>query len=217
MPWRGDGSFVRDAGFATGPTVWQQAEQADRDIRADDADEHDQDFAEGLENCLTRDGQNSPSVNLPMNDKKHTGVADASANDEYAAWGQVLGVVGRYYAPAAVGGTADAVVLTSNPVLASYRPGLVARFRVKANNTEAVTVQIDALSAPAVRKSGGDALVADDWKTGDWVEITHDGTNWQWTGGTNAGGGLTAVSVADEAAYNALARKVPNTVYYWTA
>lgn len=89
MSWDGTGNFVRNAGFASGANVWEQAEQADRDIRADDQDTHDQDLADGLENCLTRDGQNSPNANLPMNGKKHTGVANADEDDQYAAWGQV--------------------------------------------------------------------------------------------------------------------------------
>ena len=207
MPWRGDGTPVRDAGFASGPTVWQQAEQADRDIRADDADEHDQDMVDMIANCLTRDGQNAPTVNLPMNDKKHTGVADASANNEYAAWGQVLGVVGRYYAPAAVAGTGDAVRLTTNPVLTAYRAALVARFIVKARNSGATTVEIDALTAPAVKKVGGYDLDPDDWRIGDWVEITHDGMNWQWTGGTNIRAG--GEKQLTEAAYNALSDPEP--------
>ena len=89
MSWDGSGNFTRSNGVSTGPTTWAQAEQAGRKIRSDDFDTHDQDIADGLENCLTRDGQNSPSANLPMNNRKHTGVADASARTEYAAWGQV--------------------------------------------------------------------------------------------------------------------------------
>lgn len=207
MPWRGDGTPVRDAGFATGPTVWQQAEQADRDIRADDADEHDQDLVDMIANCLTRDGQNSPIVNLPMNDKKHTGVADASADNEYAAWGQVLRVTGRLYVPAAVGGTGNAVRLTTNPAITAYSAGLVARFIVKANNSGNTTLQIDALTAPRVRKVRGYDLDPNDWITGDWVEVTHDGVDWQWTGGTNHR--AAGEKRLTEAAYDALTDPEP--------
>ena len=200
-PYRGDGSFVRDAGFATGPDIWRQAAAADRDIRADDHDTHDEDLATGLENCLTRDGQNSPTGPLPMNGQKHTGVADASEANEYAAYGQLLALTGRTYAPGAVGGTGDAVQLTTAPVLTAYRAGLIVRFIVEANNTRNTTLQIDALTAPRVRKVAGYDLDADDWRIGDWVECTHDGVDWQWTGGTNAA--AIGRKVVTEAAYDA--------------
>ena len=206
-PFRGDGSFVRDAGFATGPRIWQQAAEADRDIRADDADAHDEDIATGLENCLTRDGQNSPTGPLPMNGQKHTGVADAAANNEYATLGQLLALTGRYYGPTAVGGTANAVRLTTAPVLTAYRAGLIVRFIVEANNTGDTTLQVDALTAPAVKKVAGYEMDADDWRAGDWVECTFDGVDWQWTGGTNAS--AIGRKVVTETAYDAYSDPEP--------
>ncbi|MYA86860.1 MAG: hypothetical protein F4X97_00135 [Boseongicola sp. SB0662_bin_57] len=88
MPWNGSGQFRRSNGTTNGPTTWAAAKAAARKIRTDDHDSHDEDLANGLENCVTRDGQNSPTASLPMNGQKHTGVANAAANTEYAAWGQ---------------------------------------------------------------------------------------------------------------------------------
>ncbi|MYH59575.1 MAG: hypothetical protein F4145_16685 [Boseongicola sp. SB0675_bin_26] len=88
MPWNGSGQFRRSNGTTNGPTTWAAAKAAARKIRTDDHDNHDEDLASGLENCVTRDGQNSPTASLPMNGQKHTGVANAAANAEYAAWGQ---------------------------------------------------------------------------------------------------------------------------------
>ncbi len=88
MPFNGNGQFIRTNGVFTGPTLWDATEAADRDIRTDDHDMHDEDLATGLENCITRDGQNSPTEALPMNGQKHTNVAAASADSEYAQWGQ---------------------------------------------------------------------------------------------------------------------------------
>ncbi len=88
MPWNGNGRFNRTNGVFNGPTLWDATENDDRDIRTDDHDTHDEDLANGLELCLTRDGQNSPTAALPMNGQKHTGVAAASADSEYAQWGQ---------------------------------------------------------------------------------------------------------------------------------
>ena len=93
MSWSGNGAFVRTNGVQSGARTWQQARDAGRNIRADDQDNHDEDIAQGLENCLTRDGQNAPSSNLPMNSKRHTGVQNAVNDSDYAAWGQAKGYV----------------------------------------------------------------------------------------------------------------------------
>ena len=58
-------------------------------IEAGRHDTQDDDFATGINTCLTKDGTNSPSANLPMGGYKHTGVAAASGNDEYTTQGQL--------------------------------------------------------------------------------------------------------------------------------
>ena len=89
MAWNGSGLYVPSNGVHSGQTLWQQAERANRDIRADDMDGWVQDIKTAFENCLTRDSQTEPTVNLGMGGRKHTNVADATAGDEYATWGQV--------------------------------------------------------------------------------------------------------------------------------
>lgn len=42
-----------------------------------------------IQNAINRDGTNSPTANLPMGGFKHTGVGNASANDQYVAYGQI--------------------------------------------------------------------------------------------------------------------------------
>lgn len=37
----------------------------------------------GINNCLTKDGQNSPTANLPMGGQRHTGVGKPAAFDDY--------------------------------------------------------------------------------------------------------------------------------------
>jgi hypothetical protein len=58
-------------------------------IEAGRHDTQDNDFQDGINNCLTKDGQNTPTANLPMGGFKHTGVANATANDQYTAWAQL--------------------------------------------------------------------------------------------------------------------------------
>lgn len=58
-------------------------------IEAGRHDTQDDDFTAGINNCIAKDGQNTPTANLPMGGYKHTGVASASANDEYTSQGQL--------------------------------------------------------------------------------------------------------------------------------
>lgn len=58
-------------------------------IEAGRHDTQDNDFQNGINNCLTKDGQNTPTANLPMGGLKHTGVGNATADNQYAAWGQL--------------------------------------------------------------------------------------------------------------------------------
>ena len=123
MPWDGSGNFIRSDGTREGANVFQQARDATVLVNAPDHDTHDEDVATALENCRTLDGQNSPSVNLPMNSKKHTGVADAVAATEYASYGQLLALATPFVDSASVGGTANAITLTPTPAITAYTAG----------------------------------------------------------------------------------------------
>ena len=87
-PWDGSGAFSRTNGNQNGATLWEATRVAGRKIRTDDHDTHDEDLADGIQNCLTIDGQSVPTANLPMNSKRHTGVQDAVDDSDYCAFGQ---------------------------------------------------------------------------------------------------------------------------------
>lgn len=73
------------------------------------------DLASGLTNALTKDGQTTPTANLPMGGRKHTGVANGSAATDYAAFGQIVPVTGGTYTGAvtfSAGMTTNALTLT---------------------------------------------------------------------------------------------------------
>jgi hypothetical protein len=91
MPWSGGSNqtFSRTDGVRTGATTWQQAQAASVPILSSAADVHDQDIADGINDCLKKDGGNHPTANLPMGGYKHTGVADATVSTEYASKGQM--------------------------------------------------------------------------------------------------------------------------------
>lgn len=64
MGWDGSGNFTRTNGINTGTEVWQDDEAEGTNILSDLHDNHDQDLADGINNCLTKDGQNSPTADI---------------------------------------------------------------------------------------------------------------------------------------------------------
>ena len=87
MPWTG-GEFDR----ANGPTGWQDDAAALIPIAANRHDDQDNDFRNGINNCLAKDGTNAPTANLNMGGYRHTNVAAAVNSTDYARYDQVLGV-----------------------------------------------------------------------------------------------------------------------------
>lgn len=141
----------------------------------------DQNFADGksgFDLALTRDGQGVPTANLPMATFKHTGVNPTSgtgATTEYLASGAAVAQSNAY---ATTTGSANAYVLTLTPAVAAYAAGQRFQFKANFSNTAAATIAVSGLTATAIQKSGA-ALVADDIVSGNVVEITHDGTQFQ--------------------------------------
>jgi hypothetical protein len=170
MAFNGSGVFVRLYN-------WVNDKANGIKIRADRMDNEMNGFATGLSACITRDGQSPATADLPMGGYKHTGVDDATALDEYATYGQLLGK-SIIYCPT-VGGTANAITLLSGLSISAYADGQVVAFIVSANNTGAVTVSLDGLSAVALTKSGSTALIADDIKSGWVLFAAYDGTRFQ--------------------------------------
>jgi len=89
MAWNGSGTFTRTNGTNTGSTLWNSDKTAGTKIRSDRHDTHDQDIASGINNCLTIDGQNVPTANLPMASFKLTGLASGSGNGDSVRYEQV--------------------------------------------------------------------------------------------------------------------------------
>lgn len=71
---------------------WQTDAANGLNISSKRMQEEAQDMANALSNCLTRDGQGVPSVNLPMNGFKHTGAAPGVADSEYTTMAQMNAV-----------------------------------------------------------------------------------------------------------------------------
>ena len=134
------------------------------------------DLATGLSTALTKDGQTTPTANLPMGGKKITGLGAGTAASDAVRFDQLTSASVPLIT---VAGTADAITGTITPSLTSYTTGGVFSFVVGSTNTTAVTLNIDGLGAKAVTRTGSVALAAGDMVTGQVVLVEYDGTRFQ--------------------------------------
>lgn len=134
------------------------------------------DIATALTASIAKDGQTTPTANLPMGGYKHTSVAVAAALTDYARTDQVQN--GAFQWLSSVSG-ADTITASATPTPAAYAAGQTWRFVSSGANTGAVTLNISSLGARAVTKNGSTALSANDIPSGAVVEVTDDGTRLQ--------------------------------------
>ncbi len=150
------------------------------------------DVATMLSTCVMKDGQQTITADLPMNNHKLTGMAAASARTDSATLANVQDGTGVYVAT--VGGTADAITLSPSPAIAAYAAGQQFWFLASGANTGATTIAVSGLSAKAVRKNGTTVLAANDLLSGAMIGVEYDGTNFQLLGlGQSIIGSLSTV------------------------
>lgn len=200
MPgWNGSGTFERYYD-------WTDDEAAGQNIEAARFDQENDTFASGINNCLCKDGQNSPTTDLPMGTNKHTGVGNGSARDHYLALGQFQDA-GVIYS--ASGGSANAQTIAPSPAITAYATGQ--RFFVKAGltNTGACTLNVNGLGAKNIYMNGA-ALVGGEIQSGQMYMVVYDGTQFHLF--SPAGGNLGGCKVyltANESFTDNTAKKVP--------
>lgn len=157
---------------------WTQDQANGIKIRADRHDQEDDNLATGINTCLTKDGQNSPSADLPMATYKHTGVGNATARTHYAAAGQVQDQSFTWCGTA--GGTNNALTLSPTPAITAYAAGQrFVFFSGSSASDSTVTVSVSGLATKAIQSDGA-ALSASVYIEADkWYEILYDGTAFQ--------------------------------------
>lgn len=89
MAWSG-GSFTRTNGVYTGATVWAQDSAASVKIVFGRHDTHDQDVAQGVNACINKNGQNSPTANISWGSFKITSLAVGTVSTDAATYGQTV-------------------------------------------------------------------------------------------------------------------------------
>jgi hypothetical protein len=145
------------------------------------------DLASGLTNCITKDGQSTPTANIPMGSNKITGLANGTLIGDAANLGQVQSTVAKLIS---ITGT-DTVLGTMSPTLTAYAAGQLFYFIASGANTGAVTLNVDGLGAKAITRDGSTALAAGDINSGEIVVVIYDGTRFQMINAANSFGNTT--------------------------
>lgn len=133
------------------------------------------DLATGLSTCITKDGQTTPSANIPMGGFKITNLANGTNSTDAVNLGQLQSSAAKYLT---VSGT-DTITASLTPALGAYTAGDTFSFKVANTNTSSVTINIDSLGAKAITRDGTTALAANDLVADEIVTIVYDGTRFQ--------------------------------------
>lgn len=224
MPWSGSGEYTFDVGDYTGVDVFDQAANAGEDVTSGRFTSLLTDLKVGIENLVTRDGQNAPSANLPMGGHKHTNVADADSDTEYAAWGQVegrlipdvMGVSANYTVVAGDVGkilrvnATTAAVAVALPDLGAGDEGYQIEVRKSDNSINSVTIEPDGSDT-----IDGEATFVLEEQYGS-IQLLWAGAEWLTRGGAALPGDaiadlLETLTGTDRLSFNAL-RDVPASV-----
>lgn len=177
MPWNGSApnqTFGRTDGTRNGATTWQAADAAGVDIISPDHDTHDQDMADGINAVLKKDGGNTATANLPMGGFRHTNVGVAAAQTDYARFSDVVAQKG-IWSPT-VGGTANAIAITTGYSLSAYTAGQVFMFIPASTNSAAATLNVDGNGAKNVYTGAGVATSGGEIIANVICTVVYDGT-----------------------------------------
>ena len=157
------------------------------------------DMAAALTASISSDGQTTITANLPMSGYVLTGVGSATVRTHSPSAGQVQDSTFQYLTGISGG---DIVVATAYLGMTAYAVGQVFRFIAVADNTGAVTLNINAIGAKAITKNGLLPLAAGDLLTGTIIQVVYDGTEFQLfssaSGGGATGGGSDEIFIEND-------------------
>ena len=175
MSYNGSGTFnINTAGqpVVTGTTITSTAFNL---LTAD--------LASGLTTALTKDGQTTPTANIPMGTFKITGLGAGSAATDAAQYGQLQAGATTI---ATVSGT-DTLTGSLTPAITAYATGNLFSFVAANTNTGATTINLNSLGAKSITRQGASALIAGDLVSGQVYLIEYDGTRFQLINPSNLG------------------------------
>ncbi len=139
---------------------WTDDRDAAIKITASRMDTQQEDIRGAIENTIAKDGQNTPTADLPMGGQKHTGVGNASARNHYPSVGQIQDQALTFVAAA---GTVDALTATFSPAVTALVDGMEFAIRASGANTSTTpTLNVNSIGAKTITKLGNQALLAGD-------------------------------------------------------
>lgn len=177
MPWSA-GVFNR----LNGATGWVDDANAFIGIEATRHDTQDNDFRDGINNCLAKDGTNAATGDLNLGSKRITSLAAATARSDAAQVGQVQD--GDYIWLGTTAGTATAQTASATPAITAYKAGQKFRMKIGASlgstgsTATAHTLNVNSLGAKnIVNNEDGTNPTIGTWVGGALMEVIYDGTN----------------------------------------
>ena len=175
---------------------------ADTVITASWANTTMDDLATAMTASIAKDGQTNPTANLPMNSKKHTGVAVAANLTDYLD--AKAAVDSKPVILTSVSGT-NTIVGTAAYSCAAYVAGQKFHFKSAAANTGATTLNVNSIGAKTIKTIYGAALTAGMIENGTWAVVIYNAADnsFRLQGGDVyrvellAGGALSTVAADD--------------------
>lgn len=176
MPWSA-GVFNR----LNGPTGWLDDANAFIGIEATRHDTQDNDFRDGINACLNKDGTNLVTGNLNINNYRLTALGAATARSDAPQAGQVQD--GDFIWLGTTAGTATAQTASATPAITAYKTGQ--KFRaligVGLSSTGATptthTLNINSIGAKTIVHNGsGGSPTFGSFVAGRIIEFVYDGT-----------------------------------------
>lgn len=193
MPWDGSGSFSRTNGTQTGATTWANARDAANNITASQHDTHDQDLADGIGACLTKNNESKPTAAFRPNadatydlgssalqwrdlylSRNATIVGTLNApitqNSQSAAYTLVLTDAGKHILHPTADNNARTFTINSNANVA-YPVGTVITF-VNQINTLTIAITSDTMTLAGTSTTGSRTLAVNGMATALKVSTT---------------------------------------------
>lgn len=165
MPYNGSGVFSLVAG---NPVVTGTV------ISSTTNNNTNSDYSTAFNTAMCRDGQSTPTANLPMGSFKLTGLAVGTALTDSITLGQAQNQ-GFLWAGTS-GGAANVQTLSPTPTITAYVAGQTFRFKAGFSNSAATTINISAVGAIAVQSNGA-ACVGGEIVANQFYQITLDTTS----------------------------------------
>jgi len=142
------------------------------------------DIVSGLNDVLTKDGQNIPTQDLPMGGFRHTDVGNAQSRTEYATAAQLQD--GALAWGGVSTGSPNAQVIVFNPTIPALVDGQEFGFRAGFTNTGATTLQVSGLPASSLVYNGA-ALNGGELAAGENYYIAYNATATRFELGRSSG------------------------------